>query len=66
MLSRLVLLCIVITFDTCFEAVEVNVVLAYRMRVGYDVLGSMLASMKSHPMLGCVETQACNVRVTRW
>ena len=56
-LSMLILMCNVIAM--CLEAV--NVVLMFEARVGYTVLGLMLASMKSD-LIGCIETEGGNVK----
>jgi len=60
-MSMLILLCNVIIFAMCFEAIKV--VLMFEAIVGCTVsLGLMLATMKSDLMLGCIETQVCNVK----
>ena len=59
-LSMLSLMGNVIIVAICFEAV--NVVLMFEARVGYTVLGLMLASTKSDLMLGRIETEVCNVK----
>jgi len=60
-LLMLILLCNVITSFVCLEALNL-VLLMCEVRAGYDVLGLMLACMKSDLMLWCFETEVCNVK----